>query len=74
MVGFAGEIAIVLNVAAVMLTVTVVDPVTLPLLAETVTDPLATPVTTPAALTVASLVFPDDQFAVAVRSWLLPSE
>jgi hypothetical protein len=57
-----------------MLTVTVVEPMKPPLLAEIVADPLATPVATPAALTVTLFVLEDAQIAVDVRSWLLPSE
>jgi len=57
-----------------MLTVMVVEPMKPPLLAETMTDPLATPFATPATLTVTSFVFADDQVAVDVRSWVVPSE
>jgi hypothetical protein len=73
-VGLAGVTWIALSVAAEMLTVTVVEPTKLPLLAEIVADPLATPVTMPAGLTVTLFVFEEDQIAVDVRSWVLPSE
>jgi hypothetical protein len=73
-VRFAGEISITLSVAAVMLTVTVAEPVMPPELPVIVAKPLLTAVAKPAACTVTAFVFDEDQVAVAVRSLLEPSE
>jgi hypothetical protein len=51
----------------------VVDPLTLPDVAEMVVDPILTPVATPAEVIVATEVLEECQVAVEVRFWVLPS-
>jgi hypothetical protein len=70
-VGFEGVTAIDCSVAAV--TVSVVEPFTVPDVALMVEVPTPAPVASPAAVIVATVVVPELQVAVAVRFWVVPS-
>ena len=69
--GFVGVTAIETNAAAV--TVNVVDPTTLPLVALIVDVPAFSAVASPAALIVATVVVPDAQTALLVKSCVVVS-
>jgi hypothetical protein len=69
--GFAGVTVIEVSAAAV--TVTVVDPVIDPELAETVVEPVATAVANPLVEILATAGADEFHVAVPVRSWVLPS-
>ena len=63
----------VIDIRAGALTVRVVVPEMAPDAAEIVVVPAATPVASPEVLTVATAVLEDDQLAVVVRTFVLPS-
>ena len=69
--GFAGVTAIDTRAAAV--TVSVVDPLTVPELAPTVVVPTLLPTARPPLEMVATPVDEELQFTVLVRFWVLPS-
>jgi hypothetical protein len=75
-VGLVGVTAMETGVAQTFALVTVIwaDAEKLPDCAETLVTPVALPVTTPAALTDAVVVFAELHVTEAVRSLLLPSE
>ena len=70
----AGEIVIEVRFGLPPLTVTVAEPLKVPDCAATVATPDATPVTTPAALTVATFKSEELHFASEVKSFVDPSE
>jgi hypothetical protein len=75
-VGFTGATAMETGVAQRLLLVTVIcaEPEKFPECAVTVVTPVAAPVTTPAALTEAVLVFAELHVTDAVKSLVVPSE
>ena len=72
-VGFGGETAMDVSVAAVAFTVSVVEPGMPPLVAVMVVVPAALPEAMPALVIVATVLLLEDQVAWLVRFWWLPS-
>ena len=69
--GFVG--VTVTETSAAVVTVRVVDPLTVPEVAVMVVVPRPVPVARPPAVIVATPVDDEFQFTVAVRFWVLPS-
>ena len=72
MLGFVGAISIEMSIAGV--TESAVEPVTPPTVAVIVADPADAETADPLASTAAIDVDDELQAAVAVRSWVVPSE